>query len=81
MSALSYDSYLAVYNALKALDGKELNSVAIKDALKTVEFDGVTGHIKFDENGDAIKDVAFIKTISPESLQSKEFKFVKKQTV
>ena len=81
MSALSYDSYLAVYNALKALDGKELNSVAIKDALKTVEFDGVTGHIKFDENGDAIKNVAFIKTISPESLQSKEFKFVKKQTV
>lgn len=81
VSALSYDSYLAVYEALKTLDGKDVNSVAIKDALKTVEFDGVTGHIKFDENGDAVKNVAFIKTITPESLQTQEFKFVKKQTV
>ncbi|MGP1569846.1 MAG: ABC transporter substrate-binding protein [Eubacteriales bacterium] len=81
VSALAYDSYVAVYEALKSLDGKDITSVAIKDALKSVEFDGVTGHITFDENGDAVKNVAFIKTISPESLESKEFKFIKKQTV
>lgn len=80
-SALAYDSYLAVYKALEKLEGKEINSVAIKEALKGVEFEGVTGNVKFDENGDAVKNLAFIKTISPESLKTKEFKFVKKQTV
>ena len=37
---------------------------AIKEALKGVSFDGVTGSgISFDENGDANKDMAFIKTV------------------
>ena len=36
---------------------------AIKAALWYVTFDGVSGHIAFDETGDAIRDTAYIKTI------------------
>lgn len=83
VSALGYDSYLSIYEALKSFDGQdsEINSVAIRDALVNVSFDGVTGHISFDENGDAIKDTAFIKTIDENSLTTKEFKFIRTQTV
>ena len=83
VSALGYDAYMAIYEALKALDGTdgELTSVAIRDALVGVSFDGVTGKVSFDENGDAIKDTAYIKTITDESLTTKEFKFVRTQTV
>lgn len=83
VSALGYDSYLAIYEALKSLDGQEapLNSVAIRDALVGINFDGVTGNISFDENGDAIKETAFIKTIDEDSLTTKEFKFIRTQTV
>ena len=83
VSALGYDAYMAIYEALKALDGTdgELTSVAIRDALVGVNFDGVTGNISFDENGDAVKDTAYIKTITDESLTTKEFKFLRTQTV
>ena len=83
VSALGYDAYMSIYEALKALDGTdtELTSVAIRDALVNVNFDGVTGAISFDENGDAIKDTAFIKTITEDSLTSKEFKFLRTQKV
>ena len=57
---------MAVYNALQSLDGKGLETIAsgdIRDALVSVDFDGVTGHITFDENGDAVKNIAYIKTV------------------
>lgn len=84
VSALGYDAYMAIYTALQSLDGsgaEQLNSMMIRDALTTVSFDGVTGAISFDDNGDAIKDTAYIKTITEESVASKEFKFIKTQTV
>lgn len=83
VSALGYDAYLAIYEALKSLDGKdiEVSSVAIRDALTTLQYDGVTGQISFDENGDAVKNIAFLKTFAPSTLTTKEFKFVKTQTV
>jgi len=84
VSALGYDSYMGIYHALEGLNGKNLEtitSIDIRDSLKTVEFDGVTGHIAYDENGDAIKDTAYIKTISENSVASKEFEFVKTQSV
>lgn len=83
VSALGYDAYMAIYNALQSLDGsgEPINSMMIRDALAKVSFDGVTGKISFDENGDAIKNTAYIKTITEDSVTSKEFKFVKTQTV
>ena len=77
VSALGYDSYMAAIEALKALDGAEgeLNSVAIRDALVDISFTGVTGSLSFDENGDARKDMAYIKEIKDGA-----FKFLKTQT-
>ncbi|MBS1402275.1 MAG: ABC transporter substrate-binding protein [Oscillospiraceae bacterium] len=63
VSALGYDAYMAVIEALKTLDG-EVSSVAVRDALATLDFTGVTGGIKFDTNGDADKDVAFIESFA-----------------
>ncbi|MCQ4935598.1 ABC transporter substrate-binding protein [Anaerotignum propionicum] len=76
VSALGYDAYMSIYEALKALDGAEaLNSVALCDALKAVSFNGVTGAISFDENGDAVKNVAYIKQI-----KDGKFNFLKTQS-
>lgn len=64
VSALGYDAYMTLVEALKKVDPANINSVAIRDALKTVSFAGVTGSISFDENGDAKKDTAFIKEMA-----------------
>ena len=56
-----YDAYMAAYNAL--LKAQSLDGEAIRDALAGLEVDGlVTGDLKFDENGDAIKNYVAIKT-------------------
>ena len=49
---------------------------AIRDALSTLGYEGVTGAISFDENGDANKDMAFIKVI-----ENGQFKFLKTVTL
>ncbi len=74
VSALGYDSYLC---ALKAIEtAGSTDGTAIRDALKGVSIGGVTGSISFDENGDAKKDMAFIKTI-----ENGKFKFLTTTTV
>lgn len=76
VSALGYDAYMAMYNALASLDGTEgdLTSVNVRNALVNVNFDGVTGNITFDANGDANKDAAYLKKV-----EDGKFVFVKKQ--
>lgn len=76
VSALGYDAYMCMYNALAALDGTEgdLTSVNVRDALVNVNYDGVTGNITFDANGDANKSVAYIKEV-----KDGKFVFVKTQ--
>ncbi|MDF2942530.1 MAG: Extracellular ligand-binding receptor [Herbinix sp.] len=61
VSALGYDAYLVALEAIKKANTTD--SKAIRDAIATAEIDGATGHISFDENGDAKKDMAFIKTV------------------
>ena len=60
-SALSYDAYVCTIKAIEA--AQSTDGEKIKEALKGVAFDGITGHISFDENGDANKTLAFIKTV------------------
>ena len=56
-----YDAYMAAYNAIIA--AQSTDGEAIRDALATLEVSGlVTGDLKFDENGDAIKNYVAIKT-------------------
>lgn len=74
VSALGYDAYLAAIKAIEAAGSTD--SVAIRDALKGVQFEGVTGAISFDGNGDANKDKAFIKVV-----ENGQFKFLKTVSV
>ena len=74
VSALGYDSYLCAIKAIETAGSAD--GSAIRDALKGVSIDGVTGSISFDENGDAKKDMAFIKTI-----ENGKFKFLTTTTV
>lgn len=56
-----YDAYMAAYNAILA--AQSTDGEAICDALASLEVKGlVTGDLKFDENGDAIKNYVAIKT-------------------
>lgn len=66
VSALGYDAYLVVIDTIKRAvqsGTTELTSVEIRDALKDTSIEGVTGAISFDKNGDAVKNMAFIKTV------------------
>lgn len=74
VSALGYDAYLVALEAIKKADTTD--PAKIRDALEAVQIDGVTGSISFDENGDAKKDMAFIKTV-----ENGEFKFLKTVSV
>lgn len=74
VSALGYDAYLVALEAIK--QAGTTDSKAIRDALVNVQIDGSTGSISFDENGDAKKDMAFIKTVKDGA-----FEFLKTVTI
>ncbi len=75
MSALGFDAYNVAIKAIEAAQSTE--GKAIRDALPGIEMEnGVTGSLSFDENGDANKDMAYIKTID---VENQNFKFVKTQ--
>lgn len=62
VAALAFDAYLVIRDAIEKA-GTADDRVAIRDAIaQTQNFEGATGNISLDENGDAIKDV-IIKTV------------------
>lgn len=65
VSAMGYDAYYTALEALKLAGSTDPQ--AVMDALPDVEYDGVTGHIAFDDQGDAIRDSAFIKHCNNET--------------
>ena len=76
VSIMGYDAY---YTALEAL--KAAGSTAPADvltALPAVTYDGVSGHIEFDDSGDAVRDSAVIKK---SDTSTGEWVFVTTQTV
>ena len=76
VSAMGYDAYYTALEALKAAGTTD--SAAVMAALPAVTYDGVSGHIEFDETGDAIRNSAFVKKINNET---GEWEFVAEQTV
>ena len=61
VTACGYDAYMAVYYALEA--AQSTDGETVRNALAALDVKGlVTGDLKFDENGDAIKGYAIIKT-------------------
>ena len=79
VSALGFDAYnvaMAGIRAAAASKGSALTSVDVATAIWGLTIDNaVTGKIQFDQNGDAIKDSAYIKKAAGDS-----FEFVKVQT-
>lgn len=62
-----YDAYMAAYKAIEA--AQSTDSAAIRDALAALQVPGlVTGDLSFDDNGDAVKTYAVIKTIENGSI-------------
>ncbi|EKC65088.1 extracellular ligand-binding receptor, partial [human gut metagenome] len=61
VTAMGYDVYYVALEALKAAGSTD--PAKVMEALPGVTYDGVSGHIAFDETGDAIRDTAYIKTI------------------
>ncbi len=61
LGALAYDAVYMMANAIAAAGSTD--SDAIITALAATSYDGVTGHIQFDANGDPIKSIAMIKVV------------------
>lgn len=76
VSALGFDAYNVAIEALGA--SASTNGADVQAALPGVSYTGVTGSITFNENGDANKDMAYIKTIDVENAA---FQFLKTQSV
>lgn len=61
VTACGYDAYMAIYYALEK--AQSTDGATLRDALAALDVPGlVTGDLKFDENGDAVKSYAIIKT-------------------
>lgn len=59
-AATSYDAAMLLFDAIKRADS--IDPPAIRDALAaTKDFNGVTGKISFNENGDPVKQVVVMK--------------------
>lgn len=64
-SVMAYDAYFTALEAIKAAGSADPK--AINEALGKVNFQGISGPISFDEVGDAIRNVAFIKKVNTET--------------
>ena len=60
VTAMGYDAYYVALEALKAAGSPDKG--AVKAALPSLQYTGVSGAIAFDDVGDAIRDTAYIKT-------------------
>lgn len=76
VSAMGFDAYYTALEALKLAGSTKPEDVKV--ALPKTTYLGVSGSIAFDEKGDAIRDVAYIKQVDTES---GKWKFVAQQSV
>ena len=66
VTAMGYDAYFTALEALK--NAGSTDPAAVNEALWSTTYDGVSGHIEFDqENGDAIRSSAFVKVANTET--------------
>ena len=76
VSVMGFDGYYVALAALQAAGTTD--PAAVMAALPAIEIDGVSGHIAFDETGDAIRFSAFVKKVNNET---GSWEFVTEQTV
>lgn len=75
VTAMGYDAYFVALEAIKAADSADAG--AIKAAIPSVTYSGVSGDIAFDDIGDAKRDTAYIKTANTTDVT---WEFVTQQT-
>ncbi|MCQ2609735.1 MAG: ABC transporter substrate-binding protein, partial [Lachnospiraceae bacterium] len=69
-SALAYDAYMIIYNALLTA-----NTTKLDDMLKCIDditYEGASGVLSFDENGDVRQNKAYIKKINDKKVVNDE---------
>jgi len=76
VSAMGFDAYYTALEALKAAGSTK--GIDVIKALPSVKYTGVSGAISFDENGDAIRNLAFVKKVNNDS---GKWDFVAQQSV
>ena len=76
VSAMGFDAYYTALEALKLAGSTK--SEDVKAALPKTTYKGVSGAISFNETGDAVRDVAFIKKVD---VSTGKWKFVAQQSV
>ena len=59
---------MTMVTALESMTG-DVTGEALRTALAATTYTGVTGEIKFDDNGDAMRDTAVIKTMTNGAFQ------------
>jgi branched-chain amino acid transport system substrate-binding protein len=64
-SSCAYDTMYVLAKAIEKAGS--LDKAKIRDALRGISYDGVTGKVSFDETGDSIRDVSLVK------IQNKKF--------
>lgn len=69
-SALGYDAVHLLAEAIEKAESTD--NQAIIDAMKDINFAGITGNISFDENGDPIKEISIV------TVENAEYKLVEK---
>ena len=76
VTAMGYDAYFTALEARKAAGSTDPK--AVLEALPGVTYEGVSGHIEFNDIGDAARDSAYIKVANT---STGVWDFVKVQTV
>ena len=76
VSAMGYDAYYVALEALKKAGST--NPADVLRVLPSLTYTGVSGDIAFDNNGDAIRNVAYVKKCNPNTA---EWEFVAVQGV
>lgn len=76
VTVMGYDAYMVALEAIKAAGSPDAS--AVKDALPSIVYTGVSGEIKFDEGGDAVRSEAFIKKADTDNAA---WNFVKVQSI
>ncbi len=62
VTVMGYDAYFVALEAIRLAGSTKPKD--IQEALKSVNYNGVTGNIQFDEKGDAKRDRAYIKSLN-----------------
>ena len=76
VSAMGFDVYYTALEALKKAGSTK--GADVMKALPSVTYEGVSGAIAFDKNGDAVRDVAYVKKVNNDN---GKWDFVAQQSV